>query len=169
VAFGKFPPPPINRTGNPSLGTSHNCPFSFIPSVIRGRVIIAMIRNITVCYVRPCARIIWATTRPIFMTFDIWVFLENLSWRVTRITGTSHEDQYTWFIIYIIQFFLDLEMFQTKVVEIHETRILRVCSITFSRKSCRLWDIVEKYVTAWQTSPQYNTTHACCMFGWLRL
>jgi hypothetical protein len=34
-------------------------------------------------------------------------------------------------------------MFQTKVVEKIQTRIL--CLITFFPKSCRLWDNVEKY------------------------
>jgi hypothetical protein len=34
-------------------------------------------------------------------------------------------------------------MFQTKVVENIKTHIL--CSVTFVRKSCRLWDNVEKY------------------------
>jgi len=33
-------------------------------------------------------------------------------------------------------------MFQTKVVEKIKTHIL--CLLTFSRKSCRLWDNVEK-------------------------
>jgi len=44
-------------------------------------------------------------TRRIFMKFDIWKFFEILSKKLkfhsnlTRITGTSHEDQYTFFII----------------------------------------------------------------------
>jgi hypothetical protein len=37
-------------------------------------------------------------------------------------------------------------MFRAKVVEKIKTDIL--CSVTFSRKSCRLWDNVEKYCTA---------------------
>jgi hypothetical protein len=41
-------------------------------------------------------------------------------------------------------------MFQTKVVEKIKTHIL--CSITFSRKSCRLWDNVEKYGGATQAT-----------------
>ena len=41
-------------------------------------------------------------------------------------------------------------MFQTKVVQKIKTHIL--CSITFSRKSCRLWDNVEKYGTARQAT-----------------
>jgi hypothetical protein len=41
-------------------------------------------------------------------------------------------------------------MFQTKVVEKIKTHIL--CSIKFFRKSCRLWDNVEKYGTARQAT-----------------
>jgi len=37
-------------------------------------------------------------------------------------------------------------MFQTKVVQKIKTHIL--CSVTFFRKSCGLWDNVEKYCTA---------------------
>ena len=41
-------------------------------------------------------------------------------------------------------------MFQTKVVEKIETHIL--CSVTFFRKSRRLWDNVENYCRAGQTT-----------------
>ena len=46
---------------------------------------------------------------------------------------------------YLADFFLEWEMFQTKVVEKKHT----LCSMTsfFFRKSCRLWDTVEKYGT----------------------
>jgi hypothetical protein len=43
---------------------------------------------------------------------------------------------------YLAELFLELEMFQTKVVEEIKTHIL--CSGKFFRKSCRLWDNVEK-------------------------
>ena len=43
---------------------------------------------------------------------------------------------------YISEFFLECEMFQTKVVEKIETHIM--CS-GFFFKSCRLWDKVKKY------------------------
>jgi len=49
-------------------------------------------------------------------------------------------------------------MFQTKVVEKIKTHIL--CSITFFRKTCRLWDNVEKkYCRAGQATDD-NTAHA---------
>ena len=44
---------------------------------------------------------------------------------------------------YLAQFFLEWEMFQTKVVQNLETHIL--WSITFFRNSCLLWDNMEKY------------------------
>ena len=44
---------------------------------------------------------------------------------------------------YLVQFFLEWKMFQTKVVDKIKTHILY--SLTFFRKSCRLWDNVEKY------------------------
>jgi hypothetical protein len=45
--------------------------------------------------------------------------------------------------VYDTEFFLEWEMFQIKVVQKIKTHIL--CSVTFYRKSCRLWDNVEKY------------------------
>ena len=50
------------------------------------------------------------------------------------------------FLSYLAQFFLEREMFQTKVVEEIKTHILR--SETCFRKPCRLWDNVEKSCTA---------------------
>jgi hypothetical protein len=63
---------------------------------------------------------------------------------------------------YFAEFFLEWEMFQTKVVEKIKTRIL--CSITFFRKSCRLWDNVEKYGTARQATDDNKTgsMHTAC-------
>ena len=52
------------------------------------------------------SRFAWNNSVPtaqIFMKFDIWVIFENLSrkpkfyYNLTRITGTLHEDQYTFF------------------------------------------------------------------------
>ena len=52
----------------------------------------------------------------------------------------------TRFWSYLAQFFLEWELYRTDVVEQIKTHIL--CSITFFRKSCRLWDSVEKYFRA---------------------
>jgi hypothetical protein len=43
--------------------------------------------------------------------------------------GTVYEYQYTFFLSYLTQLFLEWEMFQTKVVEEIKTHIL--CSVTF--------------------------------------
>jgi len=51
-------------------------------------------------------------------------------------------------------------MLQTKVVQKTETHIL--CPITFSRKSCRLGDNVEKCGGAGQATDD-NMAHAHCM------
>ena len=60
------------------------------------------------------------------------------------------------FLSYLAQFFSEWEMFQTNVVQKIKTHIL--CSVTFSRKSCRLWDNVEKYCRAVQDT-DYNMAH----------
>jgi hypothetical protein len=49
--------------------------------------------------------------------------------------------------VYLAEFFLECEMFRSKVVESIKTHIL--CSIIFFRKSCRLYH-VEKYGRAGQ-------------------
>jgi hypothetical protein len=62
-------------------------------------------------------------------------------------TGTVH------FLSHLAQFFLEWEMFQTKVVEKIKTHIL--CAISFFflfRKSYRLSENVEKYCTAVQAT-----------------
>jgi hypothetical protein len=51
---------------------------------------------------------------------------------------------------FLAEFSLEWEMFQIKVVEKIKTDLL--CSITFSRKSCRLWYNVGKYGTARQAT-----------------
>jgi hypothetical protein len=61
---------------------------------------------------------------------------------------------------YLAQFFLEWEMLQTKIVEEIKTHIL--CSVTFVRKSCRLWDNMEKYCKAVQPTDD-NMAHAHCM------
>ena len=64
------------------------------------------------------------------------------------------------FLSYLGQFFLEWKMFQTKVAEKIKTHIL--CSVTFFRKSCRLWDNVEKFCReGWAADA--NKVHAHCM------
>ena len=61
---------------------------------------------------------------------------------------------------YLAYFFLEWEMFQTKVVEKINTHIL--CSVAVFRKSYRLWDNVEKYCRSGQATDD-NMAHAYCM------
>jgi hypothetical protein len=60
---------------------------------------------------------------------------------------------------YLAHFFLEWELFQTKVVENIKTHILY--SATFFRKSCPLWD-VEKYCRAVQVTDD-SMAQAHCM------
>ena len=55
--------------------------------------------------------------------------------------------------LYLSQFLLELEIFQTKIVEKSNTHIS--CSVTFFRQSCRIWNNVENCGTARQ-STDYN-------------
>ena len=61
---------------------------------------------------------------------------------------------------YLAQFFLDWELFQTKVAEKIKTPIL--CPVTCFRKLCRLWDNVEKYCREGEATDD-NMADAHCM------
>jgi hypothetical protein len=61
---------------------------------------------------------------------------------------------------YLARFFLEWEMFQTKVVEEIKTHIL--CPVSFLWKSFRFWDNVEKYCRAGQGTDD-NMAGAHCM------
>jgi len=97
------------------------------------------------------------------MKFYIWGFFEILSRSFkfhrtrTRIKGTLHEDQYKFIISrsLLAHFFLELEMDRTNIVDKIRTHIL--CSVTFFRKSCRLWEKVGKYRKAVQATWQHGT------------
>jgi hypothetical protein len=52
---------------------------------------------------------------------------------------------------YLTEFFLEWEMFQTKVVEKINTHFV-FSKLLFSLKSCSLWDNVEEYGRAWQAT-----------------
>jgi hypothetical protein len=59
-----------------------------------------------------------------------------------------------------VHFFLEWEIFRTRVVEKIKTHIL--CPIYFFRKPCRVWDNVENFCTAGQATDG-NMVHAHCM------
>jgi hypothetical protein len=62
------------------------------------------------------------------------------------------------FLSYLTHLFLEWGMFQTKFVEKNKTHTLRL--VTFLSKKSRLWDNVEKYCTAGQSTGK-NKAH--CM------
>ena len=104
-----------------------------------------------------------SATGYIFMNVDIWVFFENLSrkykfhYNRIKITCTLHGDQYK-FWPYLSQFFSEGRMFQSSVVE--KIKIYVLCLI-FLKKSCLLWDKVEKHCRAGQTTDD-NMAHVHC-------
>jgi len=55
---------------------------------------------------------------------------------------------------YLAQFFLEWEMFQTKVVEKIKPHILY--SVTFFQKSCRLWDNVVQFCSVGEVTWEYG-------------
>ena len=60
---------------------------------------------------------------------------------------------------YVVQFFLEWEMLQTKVVQKIKTHIL--CSVTFSENRA-VWDNVRKYCRVGQATDD-NMAHVRCM------
>jgi hypothetical protein len=79
---------------------------------------------------------------------------------------------FTHFWRYLTKFFLEWEMFWAKVVDKIKTHIL--CSVTFFRKSYRLWDNVEKYggergatndVTIWRIRVACWVGRATCTYA----
>jgi hypothetical protein len=107
-----------------------------------------------------------APTGRIFMKFDIWEFFEksteknqvSLKWNKNNGHSYMKTNIHLW--QYLAHFFLEWEMFQTKVVEKIKTHIL--CTVTFFRKSCRLWDEWKNIV---QQGRHYNMAHAHCMLS----
>ena len=106
-------------------------------------------------------------TGRIFMKFDTSGFLRKLSrkfkfhYNRTRITGTLHEDQYT-FSITSRSVLLRRESISDK--SCRETRNKHFVFNTYFRKSCHLWDNVEKCCRAGQPTVD-NMAHAHCMLG----
>ena len=62
---------------------------------------------------------------------------------------------------YVAEFFLEWEMFQTKVVEKIKTHFM--LNKFFFRKSCRLWDNVEKYGRAGQSTDDIMAQSLCVL------
>ena len=121
--------------------------------------------------VRPSARPHGTTRFPLDgfswnLTFECFskIFWQNSTfmktWQVQPALYMQQTDTHFW--PYLAQFFSEWGMLHTKVVEKTKTHIL--CSVISFRKSCRLWDNVEKYCIAWLATDN-NMTHAHCMLG----
>jgi len=114
----------------------------------------------------------------IYMTSYVHLYDELciFTWRATYIYMTSYVhlyDELCTFIwramyiymmsyvhLYLAKLFLKCEMLQSKALDRIKTNIL--CSVTFRRNSCGLWDDVEKYNRARQVIDD-STEHALCM------
>jgi hypothetical protein len=68
------------------------------------------------------------------------------------------------FLSYLALFFLEWEMFRTKLVKKTKTHFM--IDNFFFRKSCRLWDNVEKYGTDGQTTDD-NVTRRMLFACWI--
>jgi hypothetical protein len=104
------------------------------------------------------------------MKFDIWVFfLKFVEKSQLPLKSEKNSGHCTCCPIYSVwsnlaQFFLEWEIFPTKLVQKIKASIL--CSMTFfppsPLKSCRLWYNVEKYCRTGQTTDD-NMAHAHCV------
>jgi hypothetical protein len=110
------------------------------------------LRRATISFVMSARPSAWndsTTTRRMFMKFYIWLF-SNYIEKNSSFVKIRQEYMKTniHFQSYFSQLFLEWKMFQTKVAEKLKIHIL--CPLTFVRKSCILWNNVEKYCRAGQ-------------------
>ena len=79
--------------------------------------------------------------------YEIWYLgiFRKYVWKrfikICQVYGLLYIKTHIHFLSYLAQFFLESEIFRTNVVEKIKTHIL--CSVTFFRKSCCLWDNVK--------------------------
>jgi hypothetical protein len=97
-------------------------------------------------------RTAWKNSTPtgrIFIQGGVWVFLDSLSiifkfhWNLTR-KRVLYMKTNIKFWSYLVQFFIEREMFQTKVVDKIKTHLC--FQFFFFWKSCHLWDNVKNTV-----------------------
>jgi hypothetical protein len=144
-------------------------PLLFLfPSILRA---FAKLRTATISVIVSVRPSPWNKSAPNGRIFMKLYFSEDFSktvekikiyYNTARITGTLHGDRRT-FWSYLAQFVVEWEMCQTNAVEKIKAYIL--CAITFFfRKSCRLWDNVEK-CRAGQATDDYGacTSHVGCL------
>jgi hypothetical protein len=109
----------------------------------------AKLRKVTICIRLVCPSVRpHATTRLPLYRFSlnlIFQYFKNICWEISSLIKIGQEERLLYMktnihVWYLAHFFLEWKMYQTKVERKLKSHIL--CSITFFRKSCRLWDNV---------------------------
>jgi hypothetical protein len=114
--------------------------------------------------VYPSARNNSAPTGRIFMKRDIWVFFGiqtrkfKVNWNLTKITGTLHEDVFT-FVTVCLGIPRMRNVADKRCRKNQNTVHAKKFCFFFPRKSCHLWDNAGKHDTPGQATGD-NTTHA---------
>ena len=135
----------------------------------------ATLRKATVGFVMPVRPSVWnnsALTWRIFVKFwNLNIFRNFVEEIRFTFKSDSSDGHFTWIPVHLLclysaEFFLESKMFEINVVE--QIKIHSLCSVTFffSRKSCRLWDNVEKYDRARQATDGNiirRMRFACCI------
>jgi hypothetical protein len=112
--------------------------------------------------VGPSAWSCFSPTERTFMKFDTWAFFENLlkkfkfHYKLTNITSTLHEDQYT-FVIISRSFLLRMTNISDRNCRENKNTQFVFNNFFFPRKLCRLQDNVEKYCRPGQATAGYLT------------
>ena len=84
----------------------------------------------------------------------LWIFRKSDEKLQVSLQSDKNNGYFTWrsiylFLSYLAHFFLEWEMFKTKIVEEFTGKTHILCSVNFFfRKSCRWWENVEKYCRA---------------------
>jgi hypothetical protein len=125
------------------------------------------LREVTISFVMSVCPSAWNNLAPtglMFMKFDTQVLFESQSRlfkfhrNLTIITGASHKDLRT-FMVKSCSIVLRMRNVAGKICrENMKTRFI-FNNTSFLKKSCRLWDNVEK---SCRDRRQYNTAHALC-------
>jgi hypothetical protein len=101
-----------------------------------------------------------------------WNTLQMRQSSVRRVRKINKNDYWLRHVRYLAKFFLEWKSFPEKLVDKIKTHIL--CSITFFRKSHRLWDNAEKYgaargatnnVTIWRIRVACRISKATCTYA----
>ena len=133
------------------------------------------LRKATISFVTFFCPSAWKVSSPtgrIFVKFFIWIFFENMSrkfhlfWNLTIITCILLEDQYTVLIISRSVHFR-MKSISEEVLKKINTGIS--CSITLSRRSCRLGDTVTKYCRAGNATDNNQLFFPCWIIQAFRI